>query len=186
MSDLIKKAIDRIEMLFVKALIEKVFDDNEIQLVKVAGLADELQDGIERLQNYGMSSVPPEGSEALVAYLNGNRDHGVVIVCDNGEFRQVDLKDGEVVVYSKHGQAMLLDETGNIRATLPGTFFVGNGSDFVAMATKTKAAFDAIEQVCTAFIPPGTPDGGAALAAAISGALLGIGTDVASTNLKAD
>ncbi len=144
----IKKLVSRVEMMLAKAIVKAVIDTDEIQLVKLSVLAGETQDGIERLQNYGFSSVPPTGSEAFVVYLNGNRDHGVVIVCDNGEFRPVGLKDGEAVAYTKHGQTYLLDENGD-------HVFEG-GTDYVAAFTELKAGFDELVAYVNALVLPVT------------------------------
>lgn len=184
---LIDRLIQRVEMMVLKALVDRVVDTDEIQLVKISGLAGETQEGIERVQNYGMSSAPPAAeSEAVVLYLNGNRDHGVVVVCDSGAYRVKGLLDGEVVLYSKHGQEILLKTGGDVEAKLPGVWKTGTGADWVAMASKVQAAFDALSAAMGAFAPPGTPDGGAALAKAIQAVLEASAADFASTNLKAD
>lgn len=133
----IKKLVSRVEMMLAKAVIKAVNDTDDIQLVKISVLADETQDGIERLQNYGFSSVPPNGSEAFVAYLNGNRDHGVVLVIDNGEYRPRNLKDGEAVLYSQHGQIVLLDENGDYRFE--------NGTDFGVAFNRLRTAFNQLQ-----------------------------------------
>ena len=133
----IKKLVSRVEMMLAKAIVKAVIDTDEIQLVKLSVLAGETQDGIERLQNYGFSSVPPIGSEAFVAYLNGNRDHGVVIVCDNGEFRPVGLKDGEAIAYTKYGQTYLLDENGE--------HVFNEGTDYGVKFNLLKVAFDQLK-----------------------------------------
>jgi len=185
MKDLIKKLVNRVELLVGKALIKAVKDNDEIQLVKISGLAGEVQDDVERLQAYGLTTNPPIDSEAVVVYLNGNRDHGVVIMTDSGQYRLKPLATGEVALYSQHGQVLLLKDDGNIQAIM-NTFLVGNGANFVALANQVKAVMDAIETTCTTFTPPGTPDGGAALASAIAGAISGLALDYASSNLKAD
>jgi len=148
MRDTVKKLVSRVEMMLAKAVIKAVNDTDDIQLVKISILAGETQDGIERLQNYGFSSVPPKGSEAFVAYLNGNRDHGVVIVCDNGEYRPRDLKDGESVLFSKHGQTLLLDENGD--------YVFENGTDYAAAFNDLKAGFDSLVAYVNALVLPVT------------------------------
>ena len=143
-----KKLVSRIEMMLAKAIIKAVNDEGDIQLVKISVLAGETQDGIERLQNYGFASVPPNGSEAFVAYLNGNRDHGVVLVCDNGEHRPRNLNDGEAVFYSKHGQTFLLDENGE--------YVFDNGVDYAVAFDELKAGFDALVLFVNTLVLPVT------------------------------
>jgi phage gp45-like len=183
---LINRVIQRIEMMLVKALVERVVDSDEIQLVKISGLAGETMEGIERLQNYGLSSSPPAGeAEALVGFLNGNRDHGVVIVCDSGAYRVLNLKDGEVALYSKHGQTVLLTEDGDVEADLPGVWSMGTGADFVAMAAKVNNILSSFYTMFSSWTPA-PQDGGAALKTLFTANFPSPPEDVSSTNLKAD
>jgi len=186
---IIDRAVDRIKMMLVKALITAVVDTEQIQLVKLSGLSGEHQDGVERLQNYGLTSNPPVGSEAVVAYLGGNRDHGVVIVCDSGTWRVTGLVSGEVAIYSQFGQKILLKEDSSVEITASGGVSVGAGSDSVAMAVKVELMWTTLLTALKAWTGTKTPDGGVALAAALVTAFSTAGLDppnVASTNLKAD
>ena len=187
-SEIAGRISDRIKASISKALIKAVTDSNDIQLVKVPGLSGETQDGLERIQNYGMTSNPPNDSEAVVAAVGGSRDHCVVIACDSGQYRVTSLERGEVAYYSQHGQTILLKTDGSVEITAPGGVDVGSGSDSAAMAAKVNAKFEAlvtsIENATTT-----ATDGGAAFKAALVTALNmafeAIG-DVDSTNLRAD
>jgi len=148
MMAIVEKLVSRVQMMLAKAVIKAVNDTDDIQLVKISILAGETQDGIERLQNYGFSSVPPNGSEAFVAYLNGNRDHGVVLVIDNGEHRPRNLKDGEAVAYTKFGQTFLLNKDGE--------YVFENGTDYAAAFNDLKAGFDALVTYVNALVLPVT------------------------------
>ena len=120
MFDALTKLANRIFMLFGKALINTVDDTTAIQLVKISGLADEVQDKIERVQNFGFTSNPPEGSESLVACIGGNRDHTVVIASDSSEHRKKNLKPGETAVYDKNGNYIYLKEDGSVEISASG------------------------------------------------------------------
>lgn len=120
MSDALIKLANRIFMLFGKALVDTVDDTTKIQLVKISGLADEVQDKIERVQNFGFTSNPPSGSESLIACIGGNRDHTVVIASDSSEFRKKNLKPGECAVYDKNGNYIYLKENGSVEITASG------------------------------------------------------------------
>ena len=145
---MLERVKNRVNMMLGKALLAAVDDAGDIQLVKVAGLAGETQDGIERLQDYGLSSSPPKNSEALVVYLTGNRDHGVVIVCDSGEYRVNQLESGEVVLYSKFGQTILLDKNGD-------TVFNG-GTDYAVAFDDLKSGFDELKNYVNNLVLPVT------------------------------
>jgi phage baseplate assembly protein V len=140
----VNKMVHRIEMLVAKALIDKIDDSGQLQLVKISGLAGEVQEGIERVQNYGMTSVPPNGGEAVVVYLNGNRDHGVAVAVDSAVDRPKDLRDGEVELYSKHGHYLFFKNDGV--AHLMGD------ADFAVAFNDLKAGFDQLKNDLNTFI----------------------------------
>lgn len=144
MSDVINRITSRIKTAIGKALIEAVSDDNQLQLVKISGLADDVQSDVERIQDYGITSNPPVGSESVVLYINGGKDHGVVIKTDSSEFRIQGLESGEVCIYSKFGQKILLDKNGD-------TVF-NDGSDFLAGFTDLKTGFDTMRTELNAAI----------------------------------
>lgn len=114
---MIDRLVNRLLMMLVKALISHIDDSTDIQLVKITGLSNENADRIERLQPYGLSNVPPKNSEALVGFLNGDRSDGIIFAVDSGEYRPKNLKEGENVLYSSHGQKVLLAEDGSILVT---------------------------------------------------------------------
>lgn len=144
MSDIMRRVVSRIKSVVGKALIESVSDDNDIQLVKISGLADEVQSDIERVQDYGITSNPPVESEAVVLYINGGKDHGIVVKTDSSEYRVQGLKTGEVCIYSKFGQKILLDENGEI--------VFNEGTDFAAGFTDLKTGFDTLRTELNALV----------------------------------
>ena len=114
MDEIIRKIINRLKNSVSQALLAAVKDSEGLQVVKVEGYADEIADGIERIQNYGLTSNPPKGSEAIVVNIGTNSDHGVVIAMDSATYRKKNLKPGEVAVYDKNGSYILLKEDGTI------------------------------------------------------------------------
>lgn len=64
--------------------------------------------GGENLQQYGLASNPPSGSEGV--YLKGIG----AIICVDSRSHRPDAASGEVVLYSKHGQTIRLKEDGSI------------------------------------------------------------------------
>lgn len=106
-----EKLVNRVQMMVGKALLEAVKDNDEMQLIKIAGLDDEIQEDIERIQPYGLSANPPPGASVLVGYVGGNRDHGVAI-CVDDKSRKKDLKTGEVALYSKFLQFLHFKDDG--------------------------------------------------------------------------
>lgn len=177
--------LDKLKALICRGLITSADDSSPIQLVQVTGNAGEEIDA-ERLQSYGITSNPPVDSECLIGYPSADHKGAVVFICDSGEWRVTELASGEVCIYSKHGQQILLKTNGDIAHTMSGLATFGSGSDFVAMAQKVQDAWTALKTAMDAFVPPGTPDGGAALSSAISAAIAAYTAGFSSTNVKAD
>lgn len=103
----------RILNMVARATVRKTDDSGKLQKVQLAIFKDEVRDEVDRVQNYGFTSVPKTGSDAIVVYVGGSRDHGVVIATDDGSARKKELKEGEVAVYSDEGDYILL-KRGNV------------------------------------------------------------------------
>jgi len=67
-------------------------------------------------QHYGIASHVPEGAEAVVVAVNGGSANGAVVATELPGTRPA-LEKGEVAVYSKFGQKILLDKNGNVIIT---------------------------------------------------------------------
>lgn len=93
----------RILLMLGRAVVKAIYDDSGIQLMKLDLMADETRDKVERFQDYGFSAHPPKGSEAVVAFVGGNRAHGLVLKVDNREYRLKNMAEGEVALYSDEG-----------------------------------------------------------------------------------
>ena len=117
----------RVSVMVSKALVSAVTDTGGLQLVQISVLKDELEDNVERLQNYGFTSSPKTGSEAIVLFIGGNTDHGVVIAVDDSRYR-LKLQDGEVAVYDHNGSSIVMKSSGDVEVTSVGTFKV-NGTN---------------------------------------------------------
>jgi len=104
----------RISNMVARAVIQLVNDDAKIQVLQIGILADETRDDVERLQNYGFTSVPLPGAEAVAIFVGGSRDHGFVVATDDRRHRLAGLKPGEVALYNHAGAVVLLREDGSI------------------------------------------------------------------------
>ena len=160
-------------------------DATSLQLVKVSTYDGSISDDIERIQNYGFTSNPPTDSEAIVLYIGGRQDNGIVIVCDNATSRIKNLVSGESAMYSSFGQVLKHNADGSTSLQNANSFDVGNAPQPVAISSKVASLQNALFTVCNSFVPPSTPDGGASLSKVIAAAIQSI-TDFSSTNLRAD
>ena len=107
----------RVLLMVGRAVLTAVKDSTKTQGLQIKLFDGEVRDDVERFQNYGLTSVPEEGAEALVLFLGGNRDHGVVVAVEDRRYRPKGLKPGEVCVYHKNGDKILLKDGNEIEAT---------------------------------------------------------------------
>lgn len=111
-----------------------VDDAAKIQEVQLQALAGESLDRVQRLQNFGFSSNPPIGTEAILLSLGGVRNNSVIVATDNRNIRIKNLVSGESIVYTDDGTYIILKKAGQVEvkaATLltidvPETIIKGN------------------------------------------------------------
>jgi phage gp45-like len=81
-------------------------DSGEIQLVKAHGLYGEKMSDVHRVQGFGLSSTPPEGSHGLLQAVGGRRDQVVVMGMEHPDHRPRDISPGETILYNAHGDTV--------------------------------------------------------------------------------
>lgn len=81
---------------------------DNIQKVQVSGLANETLQDVELMQQFGLTSVPPAGTQVVVLPMGGETTHSIVIATENGSFRVKNLQSGEVAVYDESGSSIIL------------------------------------------------------------------------------
>lgn len=103
----IERALNGIRLGF-RGKLTRNNSASPIQLAQAAGLADELLQNVELMQQYGYTSNPPSGSECIVLPLGGRTGHGIIIATEHGTYRLKNLKPGEVALYSDEGDSIVL------------------------------------------------------------------------------
>ncbi|MGY3873506.1 phage baseplate assembly protein V [Aeromonas dhakensis] len=108
----------RLRLIADRAIVTLVNDALQRQGLQLKVLADETADDIERFQNYGHTSVPPVGSEAIVLGVGGARAGLVAIAVEDKSVRPKDLEEGDSCLYHLKGHRIVLgkDETATITA----------------------------------------------------------------------
>lgn len=99
---------DRLRLMIGRAIVRLVDDASGAQAMQLELLAGEMQDEVERLQDYGFTSVPHPGAEALVACTGGLRSHAVAIRVEDRRYRLKGLQAGEVAIYDDLGNVIKL------------------------------------------------------------------------------
>lgn len=104
----------KIANVIARGVIERVNDATKLQSVQFGALDDETIDDGERFQEYGFTSVPLAGSEAVIVFPDGDRGHPLVVAVDDRAQRLTGLDPGEVAVYSESGARIVLKASGDI------------------------------------------------------------------------
>jgi phage baseplate assembly protein V len=104
----------RLRLIADRAVVTLVNDALQRQNLQLKVLADEGADDVERFQNYGHSSVPPAGSEAVVLGIGGARAGLVAIAVEDKSVRPTDLEAGDNCLYHLEGHRILLLKDGTI------------------------------------------------------------------------
>jgi len=108
----------RLKMMLARAVVNLVDDGRKMQSIQVSVLHEEVKSDVERFQQYGFTSHPHAGAEALMVCLGGNRDHAIVVSVDDRRYRLKLLEAGEVALYDDLGQKVVLKRD-MIEATSP-------------------------------------------------------------------
>lgn len=104
----LKNVQQRVMMAIARGVVRGISDGGKRQTVQVELLKDELRDGVERMQNYGLTSHPHPGGDAAVVFVGGNREQGIVLAFENRQYRVVGLEQGEVCLYDDLGNRVSL------------------------------------------------------------------------------
>lgn len=104
----------KVGLMIGRALLAAINDAGAIQTAQAQLLADEVQDDVERVQEYGFTSVPLPGAEAVVAFVGGNRDHGLIIAVEDRRYRLTAMQPGEVALYTHLGDKIVIHADGSI------------------------------------------------------------------------
>lgn len=123
---MLRPLTQRIQLMVGRAVLQLVDDSTKLQSVQIMLLADELRDQVERFQNYGFTSVPLAGAEAVAVAVAGNRDHALVIAVDDRRYRLKGLAEGEVAIYTDEGDKIHIKRGGTIEVVAATRVYVSS------------------------------------------------------------
>lgn len=104
----------RIQLMIGRAVVGLVNDATKLQGLQITLLADEVRGDVERFQQYGFTSHPHPGAEAVAVSVAGSRDHVLVIAVDDRRYRLTGLAEGEVALYTDEGDRIVIRRGGTI------------------------------------------------------------------------
>ncbi|AMK09656.1 hypothetical protein AWY79_00300 [Pseudodesulfovibrio indicus] len=95
----------KVMLLVSRAVLTLADDETTLQTLQAKLLGDEVLSSLERFQQYGFTSVPHAGAEAVALSLGGNRSHTIIINVDDRRYRLKGLENGEVALYTDEDQS---------------------------------------------------------------------------------
>lgn len=115
MNELMKRYVDRqlapvrrrLQSMASRGLVTSVSEDTQRQKLQLVLESNESGDNIERFQDYGFSSFPPNNSEAVVMALNGCAAKRVAVAVEKKELRPKGEQD-DVFIYHADGHFIRL------------------------------------------------------------------------------
>lgn len=137
MQKILRPLSRRLKMMLGRGIINLIDDSKAIQEMQISLLANETRSSVQRFQNYGVSSHPHDGSEALAVFLGGSRDNGIILAVDDKRYRIKSLEKGEVVIYTDEGDKIHLKRGNNIEIQT-GTLEINASSEIKMTAPEIK------------------------------------------------
>ena len=112
MLDQLNRLARRILLMMARGTITLVDDTKKVQTLQVRVNGLELLPDVPRFAEYGFTSNPPAGSQAIVGSKNGDRNDGIVIATSNATYRLTGLSTGEMAIHDDKGQSVYLSAAG--------------------------------------------------------------------------
>ena len=102
----------RVTMAAGRGTVAGVDDSGQAQLLQVQIGPYELRTGLPRAAEYGFSSVPQIGADAVMLFLAGDRSNGLVVATGDQRYRLRALQGGEVAIWDDQGQHVKIGRSG--------------------------------------------------------------------------
>jgi len=97
----------KIYLLIGRAILTAIDNSQGTQKIQVTVLKNETISDVERFQEYGFESYPIAGdsAQALIGFVNGNRDQGIAFCVHDRQYRPTDLAEAEVAIYTSQDKS---------------------------------------------------------------------------------
>jgi len=119
--------------VLARAVLRGIDTASKCQMLEISMPGNEGKSDIEHLEPYGFTSAALSGAEAVAAYFDGDRSHGVVLVVADRRFRLKGLEGGEVAIYDDQGKSITLKRKGIV---------VDGGGQIITFINAPKARFE--------------------------------------------
>lgn len=109
---LFRRMASRITNMLARGKVASVKATTKMQTLQVEMLAGEAKDRLEHFEPAGFTSCPKPGAEAVAAFFDGDRSHGVVLIVADRRYRLTTLVPGEVAIFDDQGQKVHITRAG--------------------------------------------------------------------------
>lgn len=136
----------RILHIVGRGVVRLSTDGDGNQRYQVSLMAEETRDGVERIQEYGFTSRPLAGADAVVVFPGGNREFGLIVAVDDRRYRLKGLAEGEVALYTDEGDRIHLKRGGKIEISATSEVDVIASSKVVINSPAVEVGSGALEK----------------------------------------
>lgn len=116
-------------------------DTGPIQTLQMRLSALELHDAVMRVQDYGLASVPPVGTDIMTLFMSGDRGRGIAFAAGNQTSRPRGMGVGDSCLYDSRGHRVQLQD-GNILVDANGSTVTVENATTVVVRADTKVRFE--------------------------------------------
>lgn len=113
-------------------------DTGSAQLLQLRLSALEVRDQTPRIAEFGFSSRPPVGSDAVLVFVGGDRTNGIVVATGHKPSRPTGLQEGETIVYDLFGKSIKFTKDGGIVVEANNSAVTINNATTVTINAATK------------------------------------------------
>lgn len=108
----VERVYRRVLLSLGRGRITLADDSGSVQTVQAQISASEVYDNTPRVAEYGFTSLPPSGSDAVLVFIGGDRSNGVVVGTNHQASRLKNLQTGEVAIFDDQGQSVWIKRGG--------------------------------------------------------------------------
>ena len=142
-----------------------VDDSGAVQRMQVQVNELETIDGLKRVAEFGLTSVPPLGSDVSFVFIGGDRSNGMVVATNHQASRPKGLLPGETMIYTQDGKQIYLTASGCIKVAANGQAVEIDNATTVTIIAATKIRAETPLLECTGDIVDNCDTSGRSMAA---------------------
>lgn len=161
----LRRIYQRLMLMVGRGRIQTVNDSGSAQKMQVRLGELEIRDNLPRLAEFGFTSNPPSGSDAVVQFIGGDRSNGVVIATGHQQSRPKGLAPGESMLYSQDGKYVYLTASGGFVVEAKGQSVTVNNATTVIINAAVKVRMVTPRLECTGDIVDNCDTTGRSMAA---------------------